>query len=93
MLNYKTLAAASLMSIVSTSCACAQCTECAIYPNRDPLNGLVETPAGKMGLERADGAAPAYTPSNANAGIRGYYLQRSGAPEAATPKIRMHHRR
>lgn len=28
------------------------------YPNRDALNGGVETPAGKLGLVRAYGAAP-----------------------------------
>ncbi|WP_316188853.1 MULTISPECIES: hypothetical protein [unclassified Bradyrhizobium] len=32
----------------------------AMYPNRDVLNGGALTPAGRMGLERAGGAAPVY---------------------------------
>ena len=56
MMNYKTLVAATLTSIVYTSSAFAQCPACALYPNRDPLPG-VETPAGKMGLELPYGAA------------------------------------
>ena len=45
------------MSIALTSYAFAQCTECAIYPDRDNLNGGAQTPAGKMGLVRPGGAA------------------------------------
>jgi hypothetical protein len=50
MRNYKTLVAASLMSIALTSAAYAQCVECAVYPDRDFLNGGAPTPASKMGL-------------------------------------------
>ena len=91
-MNYKTLvAAASLMSMALPSSAFAQCTECAIYPDRDPLNKLEKTPAGKMGLEQPGGAAalpnaavPPSTantvnnPNNARAEMRGQYSQRPG---------------
>ena len=50
MMNYKTLVAASLISIALPSYAFAQCTECALYPDRDPLNKGAQTPAGKSGL-------------------------------------------
>jgi hypothetical protein len=50
MMNYKTLVAASLMSMALTSAAYAQCTECAMYPDRDVLNNGAPTPASKMGL-------------------------------------------
>lgn len=33
----------------------------AMYPNRDVLNGGALTPAGRMGLLRARGAAPVYS--------------------------------
>ena len=57
MMNYKTLVAASLISIALPSYAFAQCTECALYPDRDPLNKGAQTPAGKSGLMQAGGAA------------------------------------
>ena len=31
-----------------------------MYPNRDVLNGGALTPAGRMGIERAGGAAPLF---------------------------------
>lgn len=31
-----------------------------MYPNRDVLNGGALTPAGRMGIERAGGAAPVF---------------------------------
>jgi hypothetical protein len=31
-----------------------------MYPDRDVLNGGALTPAGRMGLERAGGAAPVF---------------------------------
>ena len=47
-MNYKTLVAASLMSIAltsaATSAAFAQCTDCAMYPDRDYLNKGVANP-------------------------------------------------
>jgi hypothetical protein len=67
MTNYKTIVAASVMSMAMsiplTSSAFAQCVECAMYPDRDPLN-KVQTPAGKMGLMSPGGAAA--TPNTAN---------------------------
>lgn len=67
MMNYKTLVAASMMSISLTSYASAQCTECATYPDRDNLNGGALTPAGKMGLVRPGGAAgPVVNPNAIN---------------------------
>jgi hypothetical protein len=38
----------------------------AMYPNRDSLNGGVLTPAGRMGLELANGAASVYTADKAH---------------------------
>jgi hypothetical protein len=67
------LVAASLTSIVLTSYASAQCVECAIYPNRDPLNGGAETPAGKSSrLGRPNGAVAPNTAHNAHAEMRGH---------------------
>ncbi len=75
-MNYKTLVAAALTSISLSAPAFAQCTDnsCAMNPNRDPLTG-VETPAGKMGLQRPGGAASANTANNANARVRDQHLQ------------------
>ena len=80
MKNHKTLVAVALASIALTSIslsapAFAQCVECAMYPNRDPLNGGVETPAGKMGLERPLGAASTNTANNAYAKVRDHDLR------------------
>jgi hypothetical protein len=63
MMNYKALVAASLMSIALPSYAFAQCADCALYPDRDPLT-KEQTPAGKMGLVQPGGAA---APPNAAA--------------------------
>ena len=65
MTTYKLLAAASLGLIMLTSQASAQCADCAMYPNRDHLNGGIETPAGRLGLEHAGGAASTYNGANA----------------------------
>ena len=62
-MNYKTLVAASLMSIALTSAASAQCVECAIYPDRDSLNKGAPTPASKM---MAAGASTANSENNAH---------------------------
>lgn len=81
MTNYKMLAAAASVSLMMlTSQASAQCADCAMYPNMDHLNGG-ETPAAKMGLEHAGGAAS--TQGGANA-----YM----APQdrAARPSTRRH---
>jgi len=78
MMDYKTLVAASLMSLTLSSHAFAQCVDCAMYPNRDHLNGGVETPASKMGVDQSRGTTPATAANNANAEVRGHDLQRSG---------------
>lgn len=90
-MNYKTFAAASLAIMVSTSYAYAQCSDCAQFPERDHLNGGVQVPAAKMGLQGPGGAAPGYHGSNAYAGIRDQYLLQSGAP--GTTVIRRRHSR
>jgi hypothetical protein len=85
---YKTLLAACLTSIALTSYASAQCADCAMYPNRDHLNGGVETPAGRSEREAPNGAASnnAAAPNNANASaeIRGHDL-RSGIGSGSKP--------
>jgi hypothetical protein len=67
--NWKILAAAAVLSTVAATSASAQGwfwgqqepgTFQALYPNRDVLNGGALTPAGRMGLVRAYGAAPVY---------------------------------
>ena len=77
-MNYKTLVAASLMSIAltsaATSAAFAQCTDCAMYPDRDYLNKGVPTPASKMMAE--PGAAAAASTANLE---NGAYNARAGA--------------
>jgi hypothetical protein len=90
MMNDKTLVAASLISIALPSYAFAQCTECALFPDRDPLNKGAQTPAAKMGIVQPGGAAPpnaapiantastVNNPNNARAEIRGQSAQRSG---------------
>ena len=88
-LKILTLTAAFVTSsalLVPTVQASAQCLECAAHPERDPLNGGALTPAGKMGLVNAHGAA-----SNSNgasgslAAARNQYLDASNA-QAASPK-------
>ncbi|MFK4525731.1 hypothetical protein ABIF90_003712 [Bradyrhizobium japonicum] len=77
MTNHKMLAAAVLTLMSLSAPAFAQCSVCALYPNRDTHTGE-ETPAGKMGLVRAGGAAgnsSASTANNANAAVRDHYLQ------------------
>ena len=69
MTGFKILIAASLLSMATITSANAQLPDWAIsnpdafqaqYPNRDVLNGGALTPAGRMGLEFAHGAAPVY---------------------------------
>jgi hypothetical protein len=76
MTTLKTLIAAALVSMTAISSASAQLPTWALsepasfqaqYPNRDVLNGGALTPAGRMGLERANGAAPVFR------GYNGYY--------------------
>jgi len=64
-MNYKTLVAACLMSIALTSPTFAQCTECALYPDRDVLNKGAPTPASKM-MAQPGGAAGANTANSVN---------------------------
>jgi hypothetical protein len=65
-MSYKTLVAASLMSIALTSAAFAQCVDCALHPDRDVLNNGAQTPASKM--VQPDGAAGAST-ANSEHGV------------------------
>lgn len=67
--NWKILTVAAVLSIVAAAPASAQgwfwgqqepAAFQAMYPNRDVLNGGALTPAGRMGLVRAYGAAPVY---------------------------------
>jgi hypothetical protein len=67
MIGLKTLVAASLVSMTAVTSASAQLPSWAVtnpdsfqaqYPDRDVLNGGAETPAGSLGLELPDGAAP-----------------------------------
>src|ERR1700722_2866772 len=73
-MNYKTLVAASLMSIALTSAAFAQCLDCAQYPDRDFLNKGAPTPASKMmqpgGAAGASTANSEHSVYNARAGTR-----------------------
>ncbi|HEY3790657.1 MAG TPA: hypothetical protein VGM09_02420 [Bradyrhizobium sp.] len=78
MTGFKILVAASLMSMAAISSANAQLPDWAIsnpdafqaqYPDRDVLNGGALTPAGRMGLELAHGAAPVFRAYRAHAAI------------------------
>jgi hypothetical protein len=70
---FKTLIAATLVSMAAITSASAQLPTWgnsnpdafqAQYPDRDVLNGGALTPAGRMGLERAGGAAPVFGATN-----------------------------
>ncbi|SHG20586.1 hypothetical protein [Bradyrhizobium erythrophlei] len=91
MTTFKILIAAALLSIATVSSASAQLPTWANsnpdafqaqYPDRDVLNGGALTPAGRMGLERANGAAPVFRESNAYAAM--------GRP-AASSRAQLHH--
>ncbi len=68
MTAFKVLIAAALLSTATLSSASAAwsfadqepAAYASMYPNRDVLNGGALTPAGRMGLERAGGAAPVF---------------------------------
>lgn len=69
MTSWKTLTAALLLPTMAAAPASAQgwfwgqqepAAFQAMYPNRDVLNGGALTPAGRMGLVRTHGAAPAH---------------------------------
>jgi len=73
---FKTVIAAALLSMAAVTSASAQLPTWgssdpdafqAQYPDRDVLNGGALTPAGRMGLERAGGAAPVFGANNAHA--------------------------
>jgi hypothetical protein len=79
MTTFKTLIAAALVSMTTVTSASAQLPTWgdynpdafqAQYPDRDVLNGGALTPAGRMGLERAGGAAPVFGANNAYAATR-----------------------
>jgi hypothetical protein len=74
MTTFKILIGAALVSLATVTTASAQLPSWAVtnpdayqaqYPNRDILNDGALTPAGKMGLEFAHGAAPAFGARNA----------------------------
>jgi hypothetical protein len=73
-MKLKILALVSFALMGSAHGALAQCVDCAIYPDRDHLNGSAVTPAGKTGLQRSYGAASSLS-SDALAGVRDQYLQ------------------
>jgi hypothetical protein len=75
----------TLALLAPTVQASAQCLECASHPERDPLNGGQLTPAGKMGLVNAHGAASTSNGSSGSlAAARKQYLDASA--QAASPK-------
>lgn len=76
MTTFKILIGAALVSLATITTASAQLPSWAVtnpdayeaqYPDRDILNGGALTPAGRMGLELAHGAAPAFGARNAYA--------------------------
>jgi hypothetical protein len=80
MIGLNTLVAATLLSAITITSASAQLPIWAIqnpdtfqaeYPNRDVLNGGAPTPAGRMGMELPDGAAPGYRARSAYAAMVG----------------------
>lgn len=72
MTTFKILIGAALVSLATITTANAQLPNWAIdnpdlyqsHPDRDFLNDGALTPAGRMGLEYAHGAAPAFGPLN-----------------------------
>lgn len=75
---FKTLVVAALISMATIPSAFAAwsladqepAAFASMYPNRDVLNGGALTPAGRMGLERAGGAAPVFAGNNVHIGTR-----------------------
>ncbi len=86
-LKILSLAAVAAVALLAPSYqASAQCLECAAHPERDPLNGGQLTPAGKMGLVNAHGAASTSNGTSGSlAAARDQYLDASDA-QAASPK-------
>lgn len=82
---FKALIAAALVSMTAITSASAQLPTWANsnpasfqaqYPNRDVLNEGELTPSGRMGLERANGAAPVFRGYNGYAADRAMRLAR-----------------
>lgn len=78
MTTFKILIGAALVSLATVTTASAQLPSWAVtnpdayqaqYPNRDILNDGALTPAGRMGLEFAHGAAPAFGARHAYAAM------------------------
>src|SRR5436305_15047384 len=75
MASINVLSALAVLSVLFTTPVFAQAAISepsafqAMFPNRDVLNGGSLTPAGRMGLELADGAAGVSTGNNAYARI------------------------
>lgn len=90
-MNLRALVAVSFALVAPTFSASAQCSNCALYPDRDPLNGGALTPAGKSGLVHAYGAASASRgPSDALAGVR---ESRLGVSDQQAASLKKHTRR
>ena len=86
---FKTLIAATLVSMTAVSSASAQLPPWANsnpgsfqaqYPDRDVLNGGALTPAGRMGLELPGGAAPVF-------GTRGAYAATENATASSCAQL------
>ena len=72
MSGLKPLVAAALLSMISATSVLAQepAAFASQYPDRDVLNGGALTPAGRLGLELPNGAAPSSAAvANAYAGV------------------------
>jgi len=85
-MNYKTLVAASLMSIALTSAAFAQCSDCAMRPDRDAVYGGGQTPASKMSPAEAAAANAANSgksANNAHAEAQVHHKRQSGQGNSA----------
>ena len=100
MTTSKILIAAALLSIATVSSASAQLPTWANsnpdafqaqYPDRDVLNGGALTPAGRMGLERANGAAPVFREATLMRPAPSSIIPTTGhpAPSSATMVVAM----
>jgi hypothetical protein len=89
-MNLKILGLAAIILLAPTCEASAQCAVCAAHPELDPLNGGALTPAGKMGLVNAHGAASTSNGPSGLAAARNQYLDVSDA-QAASPKKHTRH--
>ena len=70
-IGFRTLVAATLLSMISATALAQQepAAWAAANPDRDILNGGALTPAGRLGLENPGGAAALYSANQAAAGL------------------------